>query len=71
MPAETQTVLTHAPGHATALAREADGRVDVIYVFSGDGTYNEVLNAVAGETPLGFVPGGGTSVLLPRARPPA
>jgi diacylglycerol kinase family enzyme len=66
LPVGTETVLTHAPGHATALARERDGRVAAIYVFSGDGTYNEVLNAVAGETPLGFVPGGGTSV-LPRA----
>jgi diacylglycerol kinase family enzyme len=66
LPAGTETVLTHTAGHATALAREADGRVDAIYVFSGDGTYNEVLNAVAGTTPLGFIPGGGTSV-LPRA----
>jgi diacylglycerol kinase family enzyme len=66
LPAGTETVLTHGPGHATTLAREADARVEAIYVFSGDGTYNEVLNAVAGETPLGFVPGGGTSV-LPRA----
>jgi diacylglycerol kinase family enzyme len=66
LPAGTETLLTHAPGHATTLAREADGRVDAIYVFSGDGTYNEVLNAVAGTTPLGFIPGGGTSV-LPRA----
>ena len=40
--------------------------VDAIYVFSGDGTYNEVLNGVTSEIPLGFVPGGGTSV-LPRA----
>jgi diacylglycerol kinase family enzyme len=66
LPAGTETVLTHASGHAMSLAREADGRVDAIYVFSGDGTYNEVLNAVGGTTPLGFVPGGGTSV-LPRA----
>jgi diacylglycerol kinase family enzyme len=66
LPAGTETVLTHAAGHATSLAREADGRVESIYVFSGDGTYNEVLNAVAGTTPLGFIPGGGTSV-LPRA----
>jgi diacylglycerol kinase family enzyme len=66
LPPRTETVLTHAAGHATLLAREADGRVDSIYVFSGDGTYNEVLNAVAGTTPLGFIPGGGTSV-LPRA----
>jgi diacylglycerol kinase family enzyme len=66
LPAGTETVLTHGPGHAIALARDADGRVEAIYVFSGDGTYNEVLNAVVGETPLGFIPGGGTSV-LPRA----
>ena len=66
LPTGTETVLTHGPRHATALARDADGRVEAIYVFSGDGTYNEVLNAVAGETPLGFIPGGGTSV-LPRA----
>ena len=53
LPSGTETVLTHAAGHATMLAREADGRVDAIYVFSGDGTYNEVLNAAGGETPLG------------------
>jgi diacylglycerol kinase family enzyme len=66
LPHDTDTVLTHAAGHASELARGVDGRADAIYVFSGDGTYNEVLNAVAGITPLGFVPGGGTSV-LPRA----
>jgi diacylglycerol kinase family enzyme len=66
LPAGTETVLTQGQGHATSLARESDGRTDAIYVFSGDGTYNEVLNAVTGETPLGFIPGGGTSV-LPRA----
>src|SRR5262249_48807493 len=66
LPVGTETVLTHAAGHATALARDADGRADVIYVCSGAGTYTEVLTAVAGATPLGFIPGGGTSV-LPRA----
>jgi len=36
-------------------------------VFSGDGGFNEVLNGVErNDLPLGFVPGGGTSV-LPRA----
>lgn len=57
---------TERPGHATELAREACGEVDQIYVFSGDGGFNEVLNGCDGITPLGFVPGGGTSV-LPRA----
>jgi len=58
--------LTEHAGHATELAREADGDVEAIYVFSGDGGFNEVLNGIAGRTPVGFVPGGGASV-LPRA----
>jgi diacylglycerol kinase family enzyme len=57
---------TECPGHATELARDADGHVEAIYVFSGDGGFNEVLNGVRGQTPLGFIPGGGASV-LPRA----
>jgi diacylglycerol kinase family enzyme len=56
---------TERPGHATELARDADGEVEAIYVFSGDGGFNEVLNGVT-ATPLGLVPGGGTNV-LPRA----
>ena len=60
-----ETKLTTAPGEATAIAREA-GPVEAIYVFGGDGTYNEVLNGVRVDVPLGFLPGGGTSV-LPRA----
>lgn len=58
--------MTEGRGHAQELAREADGRAAAIYVLGGDGTFNEVLNGVEGATPLGFVPGGGTSV-LPRA----
>ncbi|MBA3384288.1 MAG: hypothetical protein H0T20_06510 [Actinobacteria bacterium] len=58
--------VTERRGHATELAREAEGEVEAIYVFSGDGGFNEVLNGVDGRTPLGFVPGGGASV-LPRA----
>ena len=57
---------TEQAGHATELAREADGEVEAIYVFSGDGGFNEALNGVTGGTPVGFVPGGGASV-LPRA----
>lgn len=57
---------TEHPGHATELARAAEGEVEAIYVFSGDGGFNEVLNGVDGDTPVGFVPGGGASV-LPRA----
>jgi diacylglycerol kinase family enzyme len=61
-----RTVRTEAPGHAVQLAREASD-ADAIVVFSGDGGFNEVLNGVErDDLPLGFVPGGGTSV-LPRA----
>jgi diacylglycerol kinase family enzyme len=65
LPAGTQTQLTTSAGEATELARSAGG-VDAIYVFGGDGTFNEVLNGIETDVPLGFVPGGGTSV-LPRA----
>ncbi len=62
LPEDTETRLTTASGEATAIAREA-GDADAIYVLGGDGTYNEVLNGVATDVPLGFLPGGGTSVL--------
>jgi diacylglycerol kinase family enzyme len=56
-------VWTERPGHATELAaREADA----VFVFAGDGGFNEVLNGVSAEAPVGFIPGGGSSV-LPRA----
>ena len=66
LPAGTQLWMTSRGGEATDLARDAAGRVDALYVFGGDGTYNEVLNGVDATTPIGFIPGGGTSV-LPRA----
>ena len=61
---EVDTQFTRHPGHATELAAAAE--TDAIVVFSGDGTYNEALNGADGVIPLGFLPGGGTSV-LPRA----
>jgi diacylglycerol kinase family enzyme len=66
LPAGTETVLTQARGEATELAAEWSPRAEAIYVFSGDGTYNEVINGLRKDIPVGFVPGGGTSV-LPRA----
>ena len=66
LPAGTEVVRTAGPGAATDLAREHEASADAIYVLSGDGTYNEVLNGVTGQVPLGFIPAGGTSV-LPRA----
>ena len=65
LPAGTETKLTTAAGEATAIASAARD-VEAIYVLGGDGTYNEVLNGVEVDVPLGFLPGGGTSV-LPRA----
>jgi len=65
LPPGTEVQLTTAAGEATELARSA-GDVEAIYVFGGDGTFNEVLNGIETDVPLGFLPGGGTSV-LPRA----
>ncbi len=65
LPSGTETMLTTVAGEATEIARSA-GDVEAIYVFGGDGTFNEVLNGVGRDVSLGFVPGGGTSV-LPRA----
>jgi len=59
-----ETIYTERAGHATELARDVDA--DAVVVYSGDGGFNEVLNGARPETVLGFVPGGGTSV-LPRA----
>jgi diacylglycerol kinase family enzyme len=66
LPDDTELRMTSGKGEATEIAREVSGRVDALYVFGGDGTYNEVLNGIDGATPLGLIPGGGTSV-LPRA----
>jgi diacylglycerol kinase family enzyme len=66
--AYVRTVRTERPRHAVELAREAvDEGADAVVVFSGDGGFNEALNGIdRDDVPLGFVPGGGTSV-LPRA----
>ena len=61
-----EVLRTEAPGHAAELARAAEEWADAIYVFSGDGGFNEVVNGASGRVPLGFVPGGGANV-LPRA----
>jgi len=63
---------TKERGHASELAAQAaaDG-VDLVVVFSGDGTINEVLNALAGTpTALGVLPGGATNILVRALRLP-
>ncbi len=62
--AEVDVVLTERPGHATELVTEAgrDG-AEAVVVFSGDGGFNEALNGLESDVPIGFLPGGGTSVL--------
>ncbi len=59
-----ETLRTEHAGHATELAQESDAAA--IVVFAGDGGFNEVLNGVRPGVTVGFLPGGGTSV-LPRA----
>src|ERR1700759_4049924 len=59
--AEVEVVQTERPLHATEIVREANA--DVIVVFSGDGGFNEALNGIGRDMPIGFLPGGGTSVL--------
>jgi len=62
-----ETVLTERPGHAVEVAAEAcRRRCERLYIYSGDGGFNEAVNGVEGGIALGFVPGGSTSV-LPRA----
>jgi diacylglycerol kinase family enzyme len=64
---ELTVVKTEHPGHATELVRSAcGGACEAVIVFSGDGGYNEALNGLDADVPIGFLPGGGTSV-LPRA----
>jgi diacylglycerol kinase family enzyme len=60
-----ETLLTRGPGHASELAAEVEPG-DTLFVLSGDGGFNEAVNGVQPGVRLGFLPGGGTSV-LPRA----
>lgn len=62
--ARLAVVLTERPGHATELVTAAlAGGAEAIVVFSGDGGFNEAVNGLESDTPIGFLPGGGTSVL--------
>ena len=63
---ELDTLLTEGPRHAADLAAAASQSYERLYVFGGDGAFNEVVNGLENDVPVAFVPGGGTSV-LPRA----
>jgi diacylglycerol kinase family enzyme len=63
---DPRVLRTERRGHATELVRAAAADANVIYVLSGDGGFNEALNGLDRDVPIGFIPGGGTSV-LPRA----
>ena len=64
--ASVTTLMTERAGHATELAEAVRPDLAAIFVYSGDGGFNEAVNGADGSVPLGFVPGGATSV-LPRA----
>jgi diacylglycerol kinase family enzyme len=61
-----EVVETKERGHASELATQAvDDGVDLVVVFSGDGTVNEVVNALAGtSTAIAALPGGATNVFV-------
>ncbi len=60
-----EVLQTVERGHATDVARRAviEG-IDLLVVFSGDGTINEAVNGLAGtDVALGVLPGGATNIL--------
>jgi diacylglycerol kinase family enzyme len=61
-----ETILTERPMHAVELVEGAAGSLERVYVFAGDGGFNEAVNGADGDIPIGFIPGGSTSV-FPRA----
>jgi diacylglycerol kinase family enzyme len=61
---ELTVLKTERPLHANDLAEGAEG--EAILVYGGDGAFNEALNGLSRDVPVGFLPGGRTSV-LPRA----
>lgn len=68
-----RVVETQARGHATELAAHAAAeRLDLVITLGGDGTVNEVVNGLLGDTErpdpsaipaLGIVPGGNANVM--------
>lgn len=62
--ATVDTALTRAGSDATAIARDAASRYDVIAAVGGDGTVRDVAAGLAGTaTPLAIIPNGTANVL--------
>lgn len=61
-----ETVVTERALHAVQIAEAVSSEHDRVYVLAGDGGFNEVVNGLARDVEVGFIPGGSTSV-LPRA----
>jgi diacylglycerol kinase family enzyme len=61
--AEVVTHRTEEPMHARDLVKESCAGADAVVVYSGDGVYNEALNGLEADIPIGFLPGGGANVL--------
>jgi len=60
---DVDTLITEGPRHAADLAAAAAHTYERLYVFGGDGAFNEVVNGIDVDVPVGFIAGGGTSVL--------
>jgi YegS/Rv2252/BmrU family lipid kinase len=62
---KVEVLFTEKKGNAESLAREAiKGLPSLIIAAGGDGTFNEVINGIAGsETPMAILPLGTTNVL--------
>ncbi|HZT45568.1 MAG TPA: diacylglycerol kinase family protein [Gaiellaceae bacterium] len=62
--AAVEILRTEHPLHATELVTDScRAGAEAVVVFSGDGGFNEALNGLGDDVPIGFLPGGGTSVL--------
>ncbi len=58
------TFVTTGPGHATRLAEQYGGQMDLVVCLGGDGTFNEVVSGLikgGHTTPMGYIPCGSTN----------
>ncbi len=67
-----EILRTEAPGHGSALARGAAlAGAGLVVAAGGDGTFNEVMNGLAGgDVPMAIIPAGTTNVLAKEMKIP-